>query len=142
MTVLCLISLFQGVATAITASPDPFGIYVGAVRGFFWEGAAVPAEAEALRRFLMGIIGGTLAGYFTFVLFLIVYPLRARERWAHTAIASGLLVWFCVDSAMSLYHGALFNLQIVNIPTMILWSIPLILTRRHTLNRSAREQNV
>ncbi|MCR9142562.1 MAG: hypothetical protein NXI24_09945 [bacterium] len=130
MIVLCAISILQGVGSAIAASPDPFGIYSGYLQSFFWGDAEPSPAAESFRRFIFAPLGGTLAGYFVLLLFIVVYPFQQRERWAHTAITAGILTWFFVDSSMTVYHGAWFNLYLVNLPTLALWSAPLIFTRR------------
>ena len=131
MIVLSVVSILQGILTAITASPDPFGIYSAQLNIFFWNASTPPENVEAFRRFIFALLGGTLAGYFVFTLFLILYPFKERQLWSHNAIATGILTWFTIDSAMTIYHGAYFNLYLVNFPTLVFWSLPLVFTRKY-----------
>lgn len=131
MIVLSVVSILQGIATAITASPDPFGIYSSQLSIHFWGVSTPPGNVEAFRGFIFAPLGGTLAGYFVFTLFLILYPLKERRLWAHNAIAAGILTWFTIDSAMTIYHGAYFSLYLVNLPTLVLWTLPLVFTREY-----------
>jgi len=41
------------------------------------------------------------------------------------ATVSAIGAWFVLDTVMSLYHGALFNVLIVNIPCVLALGIPL-----------------
>ena len=40
-------------------------------------------------------------------------------------IVSAVGTWFVLDTTMSLYHGALFKVLIVNIPCVIALGLPL-----------------
>jgi hypothetical protein len=55
-----------------------------------------------------------------------IKQLPRRERWAYTAVFTAVLVWFGLDTAASLRHGAWFNVVIVNVPCLILLGIPLL----------------
>jgi hypothetical protein len=41
-----------------------------------------------------------------------------------------MLLWFVVDSGMSVYHGAFFNVWMINVWTLLLVGLPLAMTRR------------
>lgn len=131
MLALSVIFALQGILTALTASPDAFGIYARILSLHFWGTPAAPSEVEAFRKFILAPMGGTLAGYFVLVLYITLYPFRERKVWAHSAITAGILIWFITDSAMTIYHGAYFNMYLVNLPTLVLWGLPLLFTRRY-----------
>lgn len=50
---------------------------------------------------------------------LVAIPLRQGQAWAWWAIASAMGLWFLVDSAVSLAHGAWFNLLYINLPAIL-----------------------
>ncbi|MBK9169666.1 MAG: hypothetical protein IPM24_19710, partial [Bryobacterales bacterium] len=87
------------------------------------------SEGEDVRRFLLGPLGGTMAGYFAMQTFIVWIPFRRRERWAWTAVISALLTWFVSDTLASLRAGAVFNIWMVNVPALIAAGIPLLATR-------------
>ncbi len=87
------------------------------------------AASADVRRFLLGPLGATMAGYFVLQTFLVAGPLRRGERWAWQALVAGLLTWFLADSARSLRVGAVFNIWMVNLPTLLLAGVPLIFLR-------------
>lgn len=100
-------------------------------------GGVLPEEAAVVRRFLMGPLGGTIAGYFVLQAFIVLGPFRRREPWAWWAITGALVLWFVVDSSMSLLHGAAFNVWMVNVGTLVLVGLPLALTAPAFLGRGS-----
>jgi len=86
-------------------------------------------EANKLRSFFYAPIGGTIAGYFLLQSFIVWKPFYNKELWSWYAISGALLLWFTVDSGLSIYHGAFFNVWMVNIWTLILVGLPLLMTR-------------
>ncbi|MGI9173964.1 MAG: hypothetical protein ACR2GR_01415 [Rhodothermales bacterium] len=57
--------------------------------------------------------------------FIAAIPFRRGERWAWQAVLRGTLVWFVVDSAVSLWHGATFNVYLVNLVPVLVFGLPL-----------------
>lgn len=57
------------------------------------------------------------------------YPFSRKEKWSWNAIALGLAVWFVVDTFMSAYTKAYFNVG-VNVLLIVLAGIPLIMARK------------
>jgi len=39
-------------------------------------------------------------------------------------------VWFVIDSSVSLRHGAVFHVWIINLMPLVLFGIPLLATRK------------
>ena len=83
-----------------------------------------------VRRFLMGPLGGTIAGFYLLQAAIAAVPFARRERWAWWATAGGTLLWFAVDSAASVARGAAFNIWMVNLAPLLLFAPPLLATRR------------
>lgn len=82
-------------------------------------------ESEALARSFFGAIGAAVTAQFAVIVMVARGPLGRRPELAW-ACAATLLLWFVVDSAYGLAHGGLFNVMMVNVPTLILALPPLV----------------
>ncbi len=87
-----------------------------------------PGVVDALRPFstaTLGILGGSIVGKWVAAWWLVRYPLAAGARWAWWALVAGLLGWFCLDGAVSVLHGAWFNILSINLAPLVLVGVPL-----------------
>lgn len=77
------------------------------------DGPIAGAEARRYLRLVYGILGAVIVGWMLTIAALVVGPLRRREPWAWSAIATGVGAWFVLDTGLSLILGfvghALFN---------------------------------
>ncbi len=126
--VACCAFGLQGLGSVVLGSFDPLGVWDGLLADAFY-GGATPESVVRFRRFLLGPFGATLAGYFVLMGMIARIPFRRREPWAFWTIATAAWLWFLVDSAASLAHGALFNVLLVNLPCVTLLTIPLVALR-------------
>ena len=78
-----------------------FDIYNAAITNTFLNGE-LTEEIDTLRTFFFGIIGGTLVGYFLLQTLIVWIPFYRRELWSWHAVCWALVVWFAVDSTLSL----------------------------------------
>lgn len=122
-----IIFTIMGIIIAIMPDSILFSLHTEATGNRFF-GGQLPAEAENFRRFLFGPIGGTIAGYFLLQTFIVYGPFKSREPWAWKAIFWALMTWFITDSSVSIFHGAFFNVWMINIWTLILVGLPLLMT--------------
>jgi hypothetical protein len=78
------------------------------------DGEIVGERAREYIRLLYGVLGAAIAGWMTTIGVIAAGPLRRRESWAWWAIVAALLVWFVLDTGLSLFLGfvghALFNI--------------------------------
>jgi hypothetical protein len=123
-----------GIATAWLGSLPPASLWGG------WIAEALlarPFGADEARiyDFMRGPLGGTMAGYYVLQTAIVAGPLRRRERWAWSAVLAGVCVWFVVDSAASLAHGALFNVVRVNLLALVITVVPLLLLGRPAVKK-------
>lgn len=128
---LLLASLFFtafGVVAAIAPHSGLFGIWISEIDRAFFANDISP-EATAMRAFLMGPLGGTIAGSYLLQAFVVAVPFKAREPWAWHAILWSTLLWFVVDSGVSAVHGAYFNIYLINLMPLVIFGIPLFATR-------------
>lgn len=133
--------LFTLTGFVIALMPDSFlfAMHTSAIGEVFFNDS-LPDEAEKLRQFLFGPIGGTVAGYFLLQTFVVYGPFKRKEPWAWKAIFWALMIWFITDSSVSIYHGAFFNVWMINIWTLILVGLPLMFTYSEFGNRIAKHE--
>lgn len=97
----------------------------------YFNGQEFPPNVLLLKNWLWGIIGGTIVGFHTLMIFIIVYPFKNRERWSYIAMWTALISWFVIDSSISWYYGAIHNVVIINLVALVLIGIPLIMTGKY-----------
>ena len=91
----------------------------------------VPISLLKFKTFILGPLGGTIAGSYVLMAFIAKYPFRNREKWAWQAATLSLLTWFVIDSSICFYHGAYFNIVLINLFTLVLQGLPLVFTRKY-----------
>lgn len=87
--------------------------------------------AEEMKLWLLGIIGATMAGYHLVSLMIIKFCFKAKALWAWRTVSASLLLWFMLDSLVSLQFEAFHNILLVNLPTLFVLGFPLLMTRRY-----------
>jgi hypothetical protein len=120
-----------GVVVAVAIRSPIFDLYNSGLRdAFFAHREAMPADAVTYQRFAFGLIGATFAGHFV----MLAWAARraARERWVLAAIATSIAVWFVIDTTACLVHGALFNVLMINLPSLLAIAVLLALAARDT----------
>ena len=120
--------VFFGVAAAVAPHSGLFDFWIMEIDRTFFAGE-VSSQAKEMRGFLMGPLGGTIAGSYLLQVFIVAVPFKRRGNWAWHAVLWSMLLWFCVDSTISVAHGAYFNVYLVNVMPLILFGIPLAATR-------------
>lgn len=102
-----------GIVSAVAGGVPPSSVWGGWIAAHFFAGP-MPDEARTIFDFMRGPLGGTMAGHYVLQTALVAIPVRRGERWASVAIVVATVVWFCVDSGVSISHGAWFNVVRVN----------------------------
>jgi hypothetical protein len=74
-----------------------------------------------------GVWGATVAGLGLLAAFVVRGPFRLRQPWARNALATSILVWYALDTAISAQYGVWFN---IGFNTLVLAALllPLALT--------------
>lgn len=121
--------LLLGVFWAISGSFDPLGIWDGQFAKAFYNQELLSNGVARAKAFILVPLGATNAAYFMLQYFIVDNALRRKEKWAYNAILIGFVFWFVLDSAMSFYHGAAFNVLLANLPCLVLMS-PLFFLRK------------
>jgi len=125
LRICCVLFALQSAFWAVYGSFDPFNFYDAIAARSLYGKATLPSEVQRFQGFIFGPFGATTVGYFILMYALVRYPLARKEKWAYVATVSAIGAWFVLDTVMSLYHGALFNVLIVNIPCVLVLALPL-----------------
>ena len=122
---------FCAFGLVVALFPNAFFLapWTAAVVQAFYAGAEQEGAA-AFRAFVLGPLGGTIAGSYLLHAFIVRYPFARRERWAWWAVFGALALWFVVDSSLSLARGAAFNVWMINLMPLLVFGVPLAATRR------------
>jgi hypothetical protein len=95
----------------------------------FWPGQALPLPVVRYQRWAYGTWGATVAGMSIFGLGLVLRGFSDGKKWARETLAAGVLVWFTLDTWVSLASGVDAN-AIFNTLILVAFGIPLVLTWR------------
>ena len=103
----------------------------------FWGLEELPENAERFQAWIYGVLGAVISGWGIFISFIAYYPFKAKEKWAWNCIGAGFIVWFLIDTAISLNYNVGFNV-IINITFLLFILLPLLFTRKHFIKRNRR----
>lgn len=112
---------------ALLGGTGLWALYRGEIdRTVAGEASAATAAIEA---FLFGPLGATIAGRWLLMALVFHHAFPARQRWSFHATSISLCLWFTIDSAVSIAHGAWFNVWLVNIWPLLFVGVPLVAIR-------------
>lgn len=94
----------------------------------FWNQNEIPGMVEEFKNFVLGPLGGSIAGYYILMAYIARYPLKNKERWARNAILAASLVWFFTDSTISVIYGIWFQAAVINVFSLVIKLLPLFFT--------------
>lgn len=97
----------------------------------FFDGNPPSTEMMAFKNWLFGVIGGTIVGFHLLMIFIARNAFSKKERWAYYALWLGLISWFVIDSSLSAFYGAAYNVYLINIPAFAGIGLPLLMTRKY-----------
>lgn len=131
LKVISLFFAFLGIMWAILGSFDPLGIYDKMMAQSFYNQDSLPADVKKATQFILAPFGATSAGYFILQYLITIHAFAKKEKWAWQTIFGAFTFWFILDSSLSIYHGAWFNLVLANIPALILTLPVMIFSRKY-----------
>lgn len=120
--VLGLLIAAFGVLLALFSETPAFSIFHQQIDPAFFR--APDAEIRNFQQWIYGLLGATMAGWGVFMAFIAHYPFQKKEKWAWVCIAMGVLLWYVVDTSISLSFGVMFN-AVFNTIVLILVALPL-----------------
>jgi hypothetical protein len=124
-----IMSVF-GVLLALFNATPLFTLFDRQINPVFWGTVDIPASAKEFQKWVYGVLGATLAGWGVFVAFIAHYPFKRREKWAWNCLVTGVLVWFVIDTAISLNFKVYFNAAF-NTVLFAAVLLPLGFSRKH-----------
>ena len=96
----------------------------------FWPDDQITPGTLQYKGWVSGVLGSVIASWCLLIAFLAYYPFNRAEKWAWTSIAVTVLFWFIIDTACSLYYHVPVNV-IFNLLTLLMFSVPLIFSRKY-----------
>lgn len=130
LTYANILTVFVGLLVAFAGDSIFFDIHNQYTKEVFLDGAEFSPEVLSLKKWLFGIIGGTIVGFHLLMIMISENAFKRKEPWAYWAMWMGLLSWFVIDSSISIYFGAIHNVLLINMVALILIGLPLIMTRK------------
>ena len=112
--------------------------FAEAVNQSVWGGPSMPADVVTYHRFVHAVLGATVTSWAVILAFVVHVPFRAREPWAWWCVCAALIVWFPLDTGMSLYWGVWPNAAL-NLGAFGAIALPLVFTRRAFVRPSKPE---
>lgn len=98
------------------------------INSIFFKGEPPMLQVELLKKWLFGISGAVMMGWGLSMLYVVSIPFKQREQWAWRCIFYPVLVWYIIDSAVSVYFGVGFNV-IINSVLFLQIVAPLLFLR-------------
>ena len=134
LTAVGLVVTGFGIVMAVASATPLFEVVNRLIDPAFWSDGPPDPGTAAFRAWVYGAWGATLAGWGVVFSLVAWRGLGNREIWAWWALATGTLLWFFLDSAVSLAHGVTFNVAF-NVMLLALVGIPLGATRSAATGR-------
>lgn len=126
-----VMTLCVGLIVAFWGNGIIMDLHNSYTKDVYFNGQEFPPNVLLMKNWLWGIIGGTIVGFHTLMIFIIIYPFKNRERWSYVAMWTALMSWFIIDSSISWYFGAIHNVVIINLVALVLIGIPLVMTSKY-----------
>lgn len=125
-----------GALAAFAGNSFVFEMHNDYTKEVFFNATEFDPDVLKLKNWLFGVIGGTIVGFHILMIMISENAFKKKERWAYNALWFGLLSWFCIDSGISIYFGAVHNVIIINLVALVLIGLPLVVTRKEFKSRN------
>lgn len=129
LTYANIMTIGVGILAAFAGNSFVFELHNDYTKEVFFNSTDFNPDVLKLKNWLFGIIGGTIVGFHILMIMISENAFKKKELWAYKSMWFGLLSWFCIDSGISIYYGAIHNVVIINLVALILIGLPLIMTR-------------
>ncbi len=114
---------------ALLSSTPLFDRFHRQIDPAFWGANAVNRATRQFQQWVYGAWGATIAGWGIVLTCMVRYPFRQKKRWAWNCLVFGLLLWFVLDTSLSIFYRVYFNAAL-NTAILILAGLPLAFTRK------------
>jgi len=130
-----VLTLGVGLLVAFAGNSILFEIHNEYSRDLFFQGKELEGDLLYFKNWLFGIIGATIVGFHALMIMISENAFKRREKWSYWALWLGLLSWFIIDSGISVYYGAVYNLVLINLFALFLIGLPLVMTRTEFVDK-------
>ncbi|NUN14902.1 MAG: hypothetical protein HUU55_14835 [Myxococcales bacterium] len=123
-------AMMVGLATMFFGDSFVFADYnVNLVQTYF--GAVEPSETSiALKQVLFYWVGAAIIAHYVVMVPVALGAFAAGMRWSYLTIGVSMALWFTIDSLVSTWFGASFNVWQINLPAITLTLIPVVVMMR------------
>lgn len=121
--VAVVITVF-GVLMAFLNQTAVFAVFNREINVVFWPTGEIGKGLPQFQSWVYGVWGATVAGMGIFAAYVAHYPFARREKWARQCLAAGTVVWYVLDTYISLASGVIFN-ALFNTVIFLLIAVPL-----------------
>lgn len=128
LAVSIIIAIF-GVMMVFLSGTVLFDFFNRKIDPAFWSTGIADHVTRQFQQWIYGVWGATIAGWGVILTYIAHDPFKRREHWAWKSVAFGLLVWFVLDTSLSLFHKVYFNAAF-NIVLLVLAGLPVVFTRQ------------
>lgn len=122
-----------GIAMAVLSGTPLFELLNRQIDPAFWGMNTVDDVSRHFQQWVYGAWGATIAGWGIFATSIAHYPFKKKEKWAWQCIVFGLVVWFILDTSLSLGYRVYFNVAL-NTVLLVLAMLPVVFTRKDFLH--------
>jgi hypothetical protein len=119
-----------GIMMAKLSGTTWFELFNRQIDPAFWGANVVGDGAREFQKWIYGVWGATIAGWGIFLAFIAHYPFAKKEKWAWNCLVVGLLLWFILDTLISLNYKVYFN-AVFNTGLLVLAGLPIVFTRKY-----------
>lgn len=130
LLVLGVFIVVFGIGMALLNNTPVFELLDNQINPVFWNQEPLPQPTEAFQNFIYGVLGATMAGWGVFIAFIAHHPFREKAQWAWNCLLVGMLIWYLVDTLISLNAQVYFNATF-NTILLVLVGLPLAFSRKH-----------
>ena len=126
---LIILSIMFVVFGVVMLFPALFNTDLSYINSAFWESGITPKEAKVFYTWILGIYAAMLISWAGFILAILFYPFKKKEKWSWYCLLTCFSIWFLIDTLVSLASGVYLN-AINNCIWYILLLLPLLFTKR------------
>lgn len=130
LTYVNVMTVGIGLLVAFAGNSFVFDLHNDGTKDLLFNGEDLSPAVLKMKNWLFGIIGGTLVGYHLLMIMISENAFKNKEAWAFKAMCLALIFWFVIDSGISWYYGALYNIYLINLIALFLIGLPLFMTRK------------
>ncbi|MBA7590657.1 hypothetical protein ES708_32785 [subsurface metagenome] len=112
LKITIIIIIIAGILLIILGNTAYAEILNKQINRVFYSGRIPEQSVLLMKGWLLGVSGAVMAGWGSSMLYIVYHPFKKREKWAWRSIFYPLLLWYLLDSIVSLYYGAVFNVTI------------------------------